>query len=169
MSNMIALSSVVPICSELPGMTAVHIFLITVGSSIWASAALITEWSIRLAPGFEQDRSHAIGASGIVSAFVAVAAAGAPKSSLSLNGIRVPFWVLAIIQFGGDIAGLLRLDELMSGQKRSWLETMRTPRIGYAAHIGGAAFGLIYYYGVLRPHAAKVSEPLSRSSDVALQ
>lgn len=158
-SNMTSLLSVAPICARLPGMTPIHIVAITIGSSICASAALILEWSIRLAPGFKQDRTYAMGASGIVSAFMAVAAAGAPMSSFSFQGISVPFWVLAVLQFGGDIAGLLRLDELMSGKRKSWLDTMRAPRIGYAAHLGGAACGLVYYYAVLRRHEMKVGEP----------
>lgn len=157
-SNLIGLSSVAPICSRIHGMTPSRVFLITVGSSICASAALITEWRIRLVPGLREHLTHAIGASGIVCAFMAVAAAGAPRSSFSVNGINVPYWVVAVLPFGGDLAGLLRLDELMTGKQKSWLGAVRRPLIGYAAHLGGAIFGIIYYYAVLQQHAAEATE-----------
>ncbi|EME49181.1 hypothetical protein DOTSEDRAFT_163305 [Dothistroma septosporum NZE10] len=166
-SNMIGLVSVAPICSRVPGMTPSHVFAITIGSSICASAAQVTEWKFRVVPGHREAFMHAIGASGIVKAFIAVAAAGAREEPVTLFGISVPCWIVGLLSIAGDVAGLLRLDELMVGKRKSWLDAMRQPRIGYAAHLGGAAFGLIYYYAMLRPRTMSCTASTNRPIDPA--
>lgn len=95
----------------------------------------------------------AIGASGIVSAFAALVAAAAPQARLRapVLDISVPVWVMFGFQLLGDLNGLFRLSELLSPNK-SW---QPRPRVGYAAHLGGALFGALYYYAFLHGAGSK--------------
>lgn len=159
LGNMMGLYAYASICTHIPGMSPLHVFVVTTGSSISASVAQLVEWHFRLPPlkGAFGDPRVGIGASGIVSAFAALAAAAAPWERLRIPalGISVPCCAFVAVQFCGDLAGLLRLDELFSkGPRKSLL----LPRVGHAAHLGGALFGLTYYYVFLRKPGRDDSE-----------
>ncbi|KAF2169810.1 hypothetical protein M409DRAFT_20224 [Zasmidium cellare ATCC 36951] len=155
LGNMLALLAYSPLCARIPGMSALHVGAITLGASILASAAQLLEWRLRSHPlgGAFGDRRTAMGASGIVSAFAALAAVAAPNARLGIPVVdfSAPVWVLSGMQVLGDVMGLLRLDEVFKASgstSRSW--SQQRPRVGYAAHLGGAVFGVVYYFAVLR-------------------
>lgn len=164
--NMAALCMYASICERIPGMSAIHVGAVTVGSSLCASAAQLLEWHARLplVGGVARDREVAMGASGIVSAFAAIVAAAVPwhRLRIPILDVSAPIWVFVGMQVLGDVVGLFRLDELVS-PRTSW---QPRPRVGYAAHLGGALFGLVYYYAFLHGAESKAPcEPIAITED----
>ncbi len=81
---------------------------------------------------------YVIGASGILSTYLALAALRFPRTPIRLMlfpFFSFPLWVLAVVVFAGDILG--------AGSRGA-------TEIAYWAHIGGAAYGVVVFrYGVL--------------------
>lgn len=78
---------------------------------------------------------RAVGASGAVTAALVVYACHFPHARVRLNFILpMPVWLLVVLFVGMDVVFALRV-----------APDPRGGRIAYFAHLGGAAFGLLYY------------------------
>jgi membrane associated rhomboid family serine protease len=78
--------------------------------------------------------TKALGASGAVMAVLVVYAFHYPNTRVWLFYlIPIPIWLLVVIYVGKDVWGMLTPH--YDGE-----------RVGFAAHVGGAAFGFIYYW-----------------------
>ncbi|KAK4506786.1 hypothetical protein PRZ48_000519 [Zasmidium cellare] len=155
--NMAALFLYAPVCARVPGMSASHVAAITIGSSIFASAAQLVDWHYNYPRLFLSGSRIAMGASGIVAAFVALAAVAAPPATR----VRIPFtefrtqirgW--AVTQFTVDLLGCLAVH----AERLSKRGLRREPKVCFAAHLGGAVFGVLYYYVVLKELEGKGAE-----------
>ncbi|KIW29129.1 uncharacterized protein PV07_04966 [Cladophialophora immunda] len=82
---------------------------------------------------------RALGLSGVVMGLGAAVSLATPKSRVLLFGaVPVPVWLVMLLYTAYDSA---RLDDQAS-------------TVGHAAHLGGAAFGAVYYLVALRNPAA---------------
>src|SRR5262249_15948179 len=80
--------------------------------------------------------TRALGASGAVTAVLVLFAFHYPNYRVWLfYFIPMPVWVLVVINVGMDLWGMLAPHGPHDGQ-----------RVAFAAHLGGAAFGLVYYW-----------------------
>ena len=145
-SNMVALWGAGSVCATLPTMTATHTVAITLGSALASSSFMV--WQLNVYR--PQYMWATCGASGIVSAFIAIAGLGAPFEKLRLQ--LGPFeatgsaWLFALIGVGGDLV------MWMEQHNKKWWELLLEPsKVGHGAHLAGAAFGAIYYAVFLRP------------------
>ena len=101
----------------------------------------------------------ALGASGSVMAIAVVFACLFPNTTLLLNFfIPIKAWLAVLIFIGIDVFGAMgvtSIDQVFDPANR----------IGHAAHLGGAAFGLIYYFSQLRPRIIAVNSSRLRDQD----
>jgi membrane associated rhomboid family serine protease len=91
-----------------------------------------------LAQNFVFHRPHVseVGASGAVVGMVVIFVLHYPRRMILLMGvIPMPAWLLGVIYVGADVIGAQR--EAITGYNEHG--------IGYAAHLGGALFGAIFY------------------------
>jgi membrane associated rhomboid family serine protease len=155
-ANMCGLYTAASTCCHIPGMNAWHVCAVTLGSSIMATLSMLMQF--RLAPppfSSSSARKTGIGASGVVSAFMALAVMGNPTKHADLipflpGLLTTPNWCLAALQLGGDLCGLLVA-----------LRIVRAPadfpkNVGHAAHLGGALVGVLYYITALAPRRRAV-------------
>ena len=141
--NMISLNALGGILTWTPGIGAVHIISITLGSALAGSFAYLyhertrrprdTRWGPNA-----QHVSHttsALGASGVVLGIGAAGTCLMPFASMFILPIPVPIplWLVTIGYAAFDIYGL------DSGS-----------RIGHSAHLGGSIYGALYYFANLR-------------------
>jgi membrane associated rhomboid family serine protease len=102
---------------------------------------------------------RAVGASGAVTGVFVLFACRYPHQTVRLNFILpVPAWLLVIVYVGLDVLGAVQ-----------GAIGMRTAPIGYFAHLGGAAFALLYFRSrvrishlLARPRAAQRVRPKLR-------
>jgi len=137
--NMFALHAFATVASTVPGLGALHIVALSIGSAIAGSASFLYHQhsigasSSRSAWG-TQTINSALGASGTVMGLGAAATCLQPFSWMLVMGVvPMPLWALTLLYAGVDIW------YLDSGS-----------RIGHAAHLGGSAFGLLYYFAGMR-------------------
>ncbi|KAJ9618974.1 hypothetical protein H2203_008790 [Taxawa tesnikishii (nom. ined.)] len=129
-ANLTALITAGQTITDAPGITAMHVWTLTIGSGICSSIAFLAHQSTL--PVWRQSR--ALGASGIATAFGAVAALLEPSKSVKINGVLpVKQWQFAL--------GIAAIDAFLLND---------SDNIGHAAHLGGAAFGVAYYFLVIR-------------------
>jgi membrane associated rhomboid family serine protease len=97
-----------------------------VGNLAWGLTALWTHL-----PGLPWPT--AVGASGAVMGVMVWCALTYPHKTLLIWFVPVPFWAFALIYIGSNLFTFL-------GGHDMWMDT----RVAVAAHLGGAAFGLLY-------------------------
>jgi len=153
--NMTSLLGFGQICAKLPGMTALHIWAIAIGSAVASSAALLLDKTY-VSP---EPWGYAFGASGVVSAFGVIAALGAPAERVSFK-----FWFFDISASPWKTMAFSVISDLVGTFARpSKTAPQQGQRVGYSAHLGGAAFGLLYYLLVLRSAAVEAAEDMSEA------
>lgn len=100
-----------------------YLFSIVVAGLVWSLTTTLTE------PGMP---AFVLGASGAVSACVALFALTYPRRTVYLYfAIPVPMWLLGVLWILGDISGA-------TGGSRE--------QVAFTAHLGGAAYGAIYFF-----------------------
>ncbi|KAK5136899.1 hypothetical protein LTR08_001821 [Meristemomyces frigidus] len=136
-------------------MDAYHMFLIATGSGLCSSLATVYQ----LGP---KGKWAALGASGIVSAFVSIAALGAPRKRVQIDGrffeASMSTTVFRIVTLFSDLAlwqarVMHKKGALPSSLRKMFSDNPEYLRVGTSAHLAGAAFGAIYYLVFLRPGA----------------
>ncbi|OAL37985.1 hypothetical protein AYO20_02818 [Fonsecaea nubica] len=86
----------------------------------------------------QQQETRALGLSGVVMGLGAAVSLATPRFKVHLFGVvPIPLWLLMVLYTVYDSA---RLDDQAS-------------TTGHAAHLGGAAFGVLYYVAALRGRA----------------
>lgn len=162
-SNMALLAACAEVCSKLPNMTPLHVFVVTIGSGVAGSLAMKYWW-------FYNNITTArceIGASPIVSGFVCLTAVAAPMEYISLSlglfELRARYWFFATTTMIIDVLGSF-------GWEGEYSQRLGQAGIAYegtahAAHLGGALFGVAYYYLVLRTRGAPQPEVTPNSPD----
>jgi membrane associated rhomboid family serine protease len=136
--NMIAFHqlSKVLIYSGVPASRIVGLIL---GSAVTASAAFLVDFSSRAHSSNGLVKHVGLGASGVVMGVTATVACIAPKMTVAVMGIiPMPLWL-----FG---AGTALVDTYLLGGNTG---------IGHSAHLGGAAFGVAYYFFRLRRYGMR--------------
>lgn len=116
-----------------------HFATLIFGSAIASSATWLYDQRQRkreASPWRDTTNASALGSSGIVSGLLATVTMFAPTARVAVLGIiPAPLWV----SFGAYIL----VDTYM-------MQTATESRIGHSAHVGGAAFGILYYTLFLR-------------------
>jgi membrane associated rhomboid family serine protease len=133
--------SKVLIWSHVPASSIVILIL---GSAIAASGAFLLDFSSRAAlsnqPSNPIVRQVGLGASGVVMGVTGAVACMAPKLMVYLFGvIPVPMWLFGV--------GTALYDTYFLGGNTG---------VGHSAHLGGAAFGVAYYFLRLRSYGRGV-------------
>jgi len=132
LGNMVSMYAFGSILIRHPGIKATHIAALAVGSGLSGSAGFLLHQYSREQPNVKE---YGLGASGAVMGMGAAAACLSPKQSMLLYGfIPLPLWVL--------IGGYFVLDSY-------YLDRPGT-KIAHSGHLGGLAFGLVYYFLRLR-------------------
>ncbi|KAI1414204.1 hypothetical protein F5Y13DRAFT_18259 [Hypoxylon sp. FL1857] len=125
--NMISFNAFTRCAVEIAGLRAPTILLLGLGSAVASGGASILNW-------YRKGTYDAgcLGASGVVSGIGAAMACIVPNQPFNILFIPVgiPLWVLMVGYITYDSYGL-------SHPEKS--------NIGHAAHLGGAAFGVLYY------------------------
>ena len=111
-------------------LSRIHYSTLILGSALASSGAWVYDTQSKGAKG------AALGSSGIVSSVMMTATMFYPTLQASLFGILpMPLWILT--------GGFFALDYYL-------MESGGPSRVGHSAHLGGAAFGAIYYAIFLR-------------------
>lgn len=141
--NMVAFQAFGSILALVPGVGAMHITSLCIGSAIAGSFAWLYQRNsnprilngVTGAAGVEYS---ALGASGMVMGAGLAATCLMPRAPMALlfPPVSMPLWALMGLYVG--------IDMYMLGDGSS--------RIGHSAHLGGALYGLMYYLGYLRNH-----------------
>lgn len=147
--NMIAFNAFGTMLAWMPGIGAAHIISLCLGSAITGSFAFLYTHGLQDPPpknskfpgaiiGTGTVQLSALGASGMVMGAGMAATCLLPTAPMSLlfPPVTLPLWMLMSIYVG--------LDFYFLGDMRS--------RIGHDAHIGGAVYGAMYYFGNLRKY-----------------
>jgi membrane associated rhomboid family serine protease len=119
---------------QMPIITPAHFLTISIGSGIAGSAVfLFQRYYASGMTGYDQTRG--LGFSGALMGITTVAAFLSPHTKFHIYGIiPIPLWGLAV--------GYGVYDGYYLNDNKS--------RIGHAGHLGGAAFGFLYYIWRLR-------------------
>ncbi|SMR63643.1 unnamed protein product [Zymoseptoria tritici ST99CH_3D1] len=164
--NMFGLYTFGSIISRVPGVGGLHIMGIVLGSAFAGSAATVYQKS-KTQPRISRDRWlnssrtavirhtwEALGASGSVMGLAAAATCLSPFNKMVVLPIPIPMplWVLMIAYVGLDTY------YMDSGSK-----TSSGNIVGHTAHLGGFAFGFLYYLFQLRNRGGLWSIVRSRS------
>ncbi|MBX3425962.1 MAG: rhomboid family intramembrane serine protease [Pirellulales bacterium] len=110
-----------------------YLTALVVAGLVWTGWEIATGHAAapRVNPG--SPNGIVFGASGAVTALVALFAANYPRRTVLLNFfIPVPMWLAGLLMVLSDLAGA-------SGR-------FGPSNVAYSAHLGGAAFGLLYFY-----------------------
>ena len=127
--NLIVWSNFAPLLFLIP---RIHYATIIFGSALASSGAWIYETQRKTGMG------AALGSSGIVSGVLVTATMFFPTIPAHLFGVlSMPLWVMT--------GSFLALDYYM-------MESEALSRVGHSAHLGGAAFGFLYYTVFLRKY-----------------
>lgn len=131
-ANMISMYAFGSVLSYAPGFAAGHIYSLVLGASIAGSLAFLAHSSSK---GRTQTRRTVVGASGAVMGLGAAACCVSPRATMLLYGfIPIPIW--------GIMLGYFVLDNYMLNNPNS--------RTASSSHLGGFAFGVLYYVLKLR-------------------
>lgn len=130
--------------SFVPGVGALHVIGVTIGSAIAGNAAWLyhteyqspsrdSRWSSNVIQS--QHLKSALGASGVVMGAGAVATCLMPTAPMNFMFIPVaiPLWMMTLVYAGIDTY-YLHSDSI----------------VGHSAHLGGAIYGVMYYLAYLR-------------------
>ncbi|KAF1843832.1 uncharacterized protein K460DRAFT_152178 [Cucurbitaria berberidis CBS 394.84] len=135
-SNMFTVYFLGGFLATAPQVTPGRYLVIALGSAVSGAAGYMFQQHMKSQgnPGM-RDYSRGLGFSGAVMGLCSVAACLAPTTKFHLYGIvPVPLW--------GLVAGYAAYDGY-------YLNSADT-RVGHAGHLGGLAFGLLYYFARLR-------------------
>lgn len=146
--NMISFYAFGSIMSWIPGIGAVHVISLSIGSAVAGSLSWLYHQQTknpqsqdrRWGPNAQhvsQIMSAAQGASGMVMGAAAAATCLMPFAPMNLMfiPIPIPLWIVTSLYAAVDIW------YLDSGS-----------RIGHSAHLGGSIYGVLYYLAYLRGH-----------------
>lgn len=150
LKNTAAYVGVAPVCAQVPGLSALHVFGVALGTSLVTGGATLWRFN-RIAPT-DQYWPSACGFSAIVCAFTSVATLGFTGTDARLyGGYRInvnSLWMTMLGQMAYDfwdlLAGTTEVGPAwLSGSKR---------RNDCVSHLLGAGFGVVYYYAFLRKY-----------------
>lgn len=135
--NMINLHTFATLLSIHPGLRTANFLYLTFGSAAAASLS----WLYHTAQNYRRPvgsggRKTACGASGIIMGLAAAGTCLAPHAPMTLFFIPVPVPLYVIT------AAYFFLDTYLLNAEGS--------RVGHAAHLGGGAFGVLFYFARLR-------------------
>lgn len=117
------------------GINPIRMVILVLGSGLTGSLGYLYQRSEKVKKTGGVDFSHGLGFSGAVMGIGTVAACMYPKTTFQLYGIvPVPLW--------GLMAGYLLYDGFHLNSQNT--------RTGHAGHLGGMAFGIVYYFARLR-------------------
>jgi len=135
--NLVTTYFIGQVLAAIPVITPGRFFVIAVCGGLGGSAVHLYNKHRLQAQHGTHDNSRALGFSGAVMSMSTVAACLAPRARMMLYGvIPIPLWAL--------VAGYAAYD--------GYYFSDTTSRTTHAGHIGGFAFGLLYYvFGILRP------------------
>lgn len=147
LDNLLALSMFGNFVTKVPGINALHITAIVLGSSVFGSLAMIVEHNVisgtvNWAAG---------GTSTIASALGAIAAFGVPHERMHVGPLSIPVWAVITATFIADFWGWFEANPTAASK----LLEVKPQRIGHVAHLAGAVFGAAYYFVALKRYAAK--------------
>ncbi|OCL02083.1 rhomboid-domain-containing protein [Glonium stellatum] len=132
LGNMFSMYAFGTILARHPGIRAIHVATLALGSGVFGSFGFLLHQYRRRQPNV---KTFGLGASGAVMGMGAAAACLFPKHSVLLYGIiPVPLWLL--------IGGYFAFDSY-------YLDKPGT-KVAHAGHLGGLCFGLVYYFLRLR-------------------
>jgi membrane associated rhomboid family serine protease len=128
--------------ARTPGVTPIRLLVLVIGSGLAGSAFWLYQQNSK--EGRQKYLSRALGFSGAVSGVGAVAAIMYPKVTAMIYGIvPMPLWAL--------VGGYLLYDGYFLNSENT--------RIAHSGHLGGVAFGAVYYLlrlrGVTLPRGRK--------------
>ncbi|GAB7364701.1 hypothetical protein MBLNU230_g5501t1 [Neophaeotheca triangularis] len=132
--NMVSFHAFASILSRVPGVRAGHFVAVVLGSAVTASASWLYHSSRQRSGRQSYRRDVSCGASGIVMGLAATATCLVPMSPMLLFVIPMPLWVMTGLYFAAD----------------TFFLNSEGSRVGHAAHLGGAAFGGLFYLAMLR-------------------
>ncbi|KAH7345986.1 hypothetical protein BKA66DRAFT_433641 [Pyrenochaeta sp. MPI-SDFR-AT-0127] len=135
-SNMFTLFFLGRFLAHAPQITPGRYLVIAVGSAVSGAAGYLCQqyWKFQANPRMS-DHNRGLGFSGAVMGISSVAACMAPTSKVLIYGIvPLPLWAM--------VAGYAVYDGY-------YLNSADT-RVGHAGHLGGLAFGMVYYLARLR-------------------
>jgi membrane associated rhomboid family serine protease len=132
--NMFSAYSLGQMVAMTPGITAGKLLTLVIGSGLTGSAGFIAQRAAKTEGG-RTDRVRGLGFSGCVMGLGAAAACMHPHAQMLIMGIiPAPLWALSI--------GYLVYD--------GYYLNDQTSTTGHAGHLGGALFGMAYWYLKLR-------------------
>jgi membrane associated rhomboid family serine protease len=121
------------------GVPASRIVGLILGSAVTASAAFLVDFSSQTGSNNVLVKHLGLGASGVVMGVTGAVACMAPKTTVALMGILpMPLWLFGV--------GTALYDTYFLGGNTG---------IGHSAHLGGAAFGVVYYFLRLRRYGLR--------------
>ncbi|KAF2175562.1 hypothetical protein K469DRAFT_756166 [Zopfia rhizophila CBS 207.26] len=143
--NMFSMHFVGSLIAETPGVTPVRFLILILGSGLCGSIGYIAhQVSGVSAPGSDHRIRRGLGFSGVVTGFVAASACLWPSQGVAVFGIiPMPLWLLAI--------GYVAYDGYYLDHRREG-----NTNVAHAGHLGGMAFGLVYYLLSLRRNRAVI-------------
>ncbi|KAK7736659.1 hypothetical protein SLS53_006865 [Cytospora paraplurivora] len=144
--NMTVLHTTVKIgFSHLIGLGPVRMGTLAVGSALCGSLGSLYDYGKAAEAGMGE--GSGLGASGMVEGLMVATALAVPRLPMQLFPIPIPmpYWVLVGGFVGYDMYRLY--EQRTSGRrKQNWMGAY----VGYAAHLGGAAFGAAFYFLAMR-------------------
>ena len=136
-SNMFTVYFLGGFLASAPIITPMRFLTIALGSGLSGSVGYLMNryYQLQAQGRGARDHTRGLGFSGAVMGISSVAACLAPQARVAIWGIiPMPLWAL--------VAGYAVYDGYYLNSADS--------RIGHAGHLGGLAFGLVYYYARLR-------------------
>lgn len=155
--NMMAFNALATVMLWAPGIGPTHLLAVCLGGAIAGSAGFLAHAAMnapKLGTLYSESYQYGViraglGASGMVMAVGAAAACLIPHAPMQLMmiPISIPLWVTTV--------GYAAIDTF-------FLQSEKSP-VGHAAHLGGLAFGLMYYAVALRRFGG-VSQLMAKGS-----
>jgi len=134
-SNMLSVYFLGGMLAASPAITPVHFLTIAVGSGLAGSALYLANRYRQVKERGTRDYTRGLGFSGAFMGISSVAACLMPRMKVAIWGIvPIPLWGLVVAYAAYD------------GYYLSSTDT----RVAHAGHLGGLAFGIVYYLARLR-------------------
>jgi membrane associated rhomboid family serine protease len=136
LGNMFSLFFMGRLVAQTPGIGPLAFVTLAIGSGLAGSAGYLYQRWLKTQGSRMRDNRHGLGFSGAVMGVGTAAACMYPKVTFLIYGIvPMPLWAL--------MAGYMVYDGF-------YLNSDRNTGTAHAGHIGGAAFGALYYFLKLR-------------------
>jgi len=150
LKSIAAFVGVAPVCAQVPGMSALHVFGVALGTSLVTGGATLLRYS--QIDATSQYWPCTCGFSAIVCAFTSVATMGFTGTEARLyGGCRInvnSLWITMLGQMAFDFYGLV---DKTTEAGPAWLLGSKR-RNDCVSHLLGAGFGVAYYYAFLRKY-----------------